>query len=85
MYNALDKLIRIVTSEPVLHQPNLSKQFELKVNASLFAVEAMLFQRDEEGQWWPVSYYSTALNLAEWNYDIWDREFLRMIKGLKHN
>jgi len=57
----------------------------LKVNASLFAVEAMLFQRDEEGQWWPVSYYSTALNLAEWNYDIWDREFLRMIKGLKHN
>src|SRR6266576_5352177 len=44
---ALNKLIRIVTSKPVLHQPNLSKQFELEVDVSLFAVEAMLFQRDE--------------------------------------
>ncbi len=47
---ALDKLIGIVMSEPVLHQPDLSKQFELEVDASLFAVGAMLFQRDEEGR-----------------------------------
>src|SRR6266699_1382232 len=82
---ALDKLIGIVTSEPVLHQPDLSKQFELEVDASLFVVGAMLFQRDKEGQRQPVSYYSAALNSAKWNYNIWDREFLGMIKGLKHN
>ena len=28
---------------------------------------------------------SASLNKAERNYDIWDREFLRMIHGLKHN
>jgi len=29
-----------------------------------------------------VSYYSKALNPAEQNYDIWDREFLVVIKAL---
>ena len=32
-----------------------------------------------------MSYYSKALNAAERNYDIWDREFLGMIYGLKHS
>src|SRR6201990_193298 len=82
---ALDKLIKAVTSEAVLYQPDFTKQFELEVDASLFAVGAVLFQRDEEGRRRPVSYYSAALNSAERNYDIWDREFLAMIKGLKHN
>jgi RNase H-like domain found in reverse transcriptase len=31
---ALDKLITIVTSDPVLHRPNHTKQFELEVDAS---------------------------------------------------
>jgi len=29
-----------------------------------------------------VGYYSKALNLAERNYDIWDQEFLAVIKAL---
>jgi hypothetical protein len=69
----------------VLYQPNFEKQFELEVDASLFAVGAVLFQRDEQGKRRPISYYSAVLNAAERNYDIWDREFLTMIKGLKHN
>src|ERR1700755_1329095 len=82
---ALDKLIKAVTSEAVLYQPDFTKQFELEVDASLYAVGAVLFQRDEEGRRRVVSYYSAALNAAERNYDIWGREFLAMIKGLKHN
>ena len=45
----------------------------------------MLFQKDKEGRRRPISYYSTALGKTERNYDVWDREFLAMIKGLKHN
>ena len=68
--NALKQLIQAVTSKPVLYQPDWSKQFELKVDALLFAIGAVLFQRDEEGRRRPISYFSQALNPTERNYDI---------------
>jgi RNase H-like domain found in reverse transcriptase len=45
--DALEKLINIVTSEPVLAGPDLDKPFELEVDASAYAVGTILFQRDE--------------------------------------
>ena len=60
----------MVTSEPVLYQPDFAKQFELEVDASLFAIGAVLFQKDEEGRHRPISYFSQALNPAERNYNI---------------
>ena len=83
--DALEQLIQVVILDPVLYQPNFSKQFKLEVDASLFGVGMMLFQRNAQNRWRPVSYYSVALNAAKRNYNIWDREFLGMIKGLKHN
>ena len=83
--DALEQLIQAVTSKPVLYQPDWSKQFELEVDASLFTIGAVLFQRDEEGRRRPISYFSQALNPVERNYNIWDREFLAVIRGLKHN
>ena len=83
--DTLEQLIQAVTLELVLYQPNFAKQFKLEVDASLFAVGAVLFQRDEEGQHRPISYFSQALNPAKRNYDIWDCEFLAMIQGLRHN
>ena len=83
--DALEQLIKAVMSEPVLYQPDWSKQFKLEVDASLFAIGAVLFQRDDEGRRRPISYFSQALNSAERNYDVWDREFLAVIRGLKHN
>lgn len=85
MYDTLEQLIQAVTSEPMLYQPDFTKQFKLEVDASLFAIGAVLFQKDEKGQWRPISYFSQALNPTERNYDIWDYEFLAMIRGLKHN
>jgi hypothetical protein len=72
----------MVTSAPVLAFPDLERPFELEVDASAFAVGAILFQRDDQGRKRDVGYYSKALNPAERNYDIWDREFLAVIKAL---
>ena len=83
--DTLKQLIKAVMSEPVLYQPDWSKQFELEVDTSLFAIGAVLFQRDDEGRRRPISYFSQALNPAERNYDVWDREFPAVIRGLKHN
>jgi hypothetical protein len=63
--DALEKLINIVTSEPVLACPDLDKPFELEVDASAYAVGAILFQRDENNQRRDVGYFSKALNPAE--------------------
>ena len=52
------------------------------MDALAFAVRAILFQRDAEGCKHDVGYYSKALNSAERNYNIWDREFLAVIKAL---
>jgi hypothetical protein len=79
---ALEMLIQMVTSAPVLVFPDLERPFELEVDASAFSVGTILFQRDDQGRKCDVGYFSKALNPAEHNYDIWDREFLAVIKAL---
>jgi len=44
-----------------------------------------LFQRDEQGKAHniEVGYHSRGLNSAERNYDVYDREFLALVRALK--
>jgi hypothetical protein len=62
---AFENLHQRITSEPVLIQPNLTKPFELEVDASGFALGAVLTQKGEDGKKHPIGYYSTTLNEAE--------------------
>src|SRR5712691_9946752 len=81
---ALNKLIDIATSDPVLKCPDPLKPFELVVDASAFAIGAVLIQKNEEGKDRHVGYYSKSLNPTEWNYDIWDREFMAVVLALRN-
>jgi hypothetical protein len=45
---ALDHLIHIVTSEPVLILPDTKRQFILEVDASQYAMDTILFQADKK-------------------------------------
>jgi RNase H-like domain found in reverse transcriptase len=81
---ALDTLITIVTSDLVLHQPNHTKPFELKVDASQYAIGAILYQRDDHGHQCPVAYHSETLNDAEQGYNIHNRELLTIIRSLEN-
>ena len=47
---AFDTLKAHVTSEPILAHPELDKQFKLEVNASGFAVGAVLLQKKDDGK-----------------------------------
>ena len=62
---ALDQLLHIVASDPVLHRPNYDKPFILEVDASQYATGAILYQTNEEGRLCPVGYHSHTLNKAE--------------------
>jgi hypothetical protein len=71
-------------SEPILAQPVLADQFDLEVDASGFAVGAVLLQKKEDGKHHPVGYYSATLNEAEQNYNIYNLELLAIVKALRH-
>ena len=47
-----------VTEEPVLMQPDQKKQFEIEVDASNYAIGAVLMQRDDKKVLHPVAFFS---------------------------
>ena len=62
---AFELLKARVTSEPILAHLELDKQFELEVDASGFAIGAVLLQKKEDNKRHPIGYYLATLNAAE--------------------
>ena len=79
---ALDRVIEILTSEPVLTHPDPDKPFELEVDASNYAIGAILFQRDEREKPKPLGFHSKTLSKEEMNYDIYDKELTALDREL---
>src|SRR6266550_5237849 len=61
--------------------PKPQRPFRMETDASDFAVAAILSQLDEDNIWKPVAFLSKALNDAERNYEIYDKEMLAIMKG----
>ena len=81
--NAVSKLIKLVEHDMALNQPDHERPFELEVDASQFTIGTILFQQTPDGLPHPISYYSHALSAAERGYDVYNRELLTVILGLK--
>ena len=88
---ALEQLITIVMSEPVLVPPDQERQFILEVDASQYVTGAILYQADKKlmdqrGKpiLQPCRYHSQTFSATEQRYPIYDRKFLAVIRGLKH-
>jgi hypothetical protein len=79
---ALDRIINILTTEPILTHPDPKKPFELKVDASDYATGAILFQCDKQGKPKPLRFHSKTLSKEEMNYDIYDKELTAVDRGL---
>jgi len=81
---AFDKLKQIVCEEPVLIQPDQTKPFEVEVDASNYAIGAVLMQRDDKKILHPVAYFSKTMNDAQRNYDVYNCELLGLQEMFKH-
>ena len=81
---AFNTLKSHVTNKPILVQPNLAEQFILEVNTSGYVVGAVLLQWKDDGKLHPIGYFSSTLNEAERNYNIYYLELLAIVKALKH-
>ena len=76
------QLKALLNSQPVLVIPNDHDQFRVEANASDFAVDAVLSQCQDD-KWKLVAYRSQALQEAECNYEIYDKEMLAIMTALK--
>ena len=80
---AFNQLREKFSKQPVLSLPDLNKPFAITTDASKDASGGILLQADSNGEWHPCSYLSQSFSPTERNYDIYDRELLAVIQGLK--
>jgi hypothetical protein len=81
---AFEELRTRVCEEPVLVQPDQKKQFEVEVDASNYAIGAVLMQRDGKKVAHPVAFFSKTMNEAQRNYDVYNRELLALLEMFRH-
>ena len=72
-------------SKPVLVHPDPNKTFYLQTDASTKGVGAVLTQEaDGTKKQKLIAYFSATFTLTEANYDIYEKEFLAVLKALEH-
>ena len=81
---AFETLKSKLSSDPVLHFPNLQEQCVVEVDASNFAVGGILTQKGEDGNLHPVAYFSTALQESQKNWSATTKEAFALIAAIRH-
>lgn len=80
---AMEKLKAILTSAPVLQNPDFQKKFYLHCDASNFGIGAVLVQLSPEKDELPIAYMSKKLSRAQRNYSVTERECLAVILAIE--
>ena len=83
--NAFQNLQAVFTRQLVLAFPNTSKLFTFMMDASLTASEAVLMQLNANKDMQSCGYLFQTISPAERNYNIFNRELLTVICGLKES
>jgi hypothetical protein len=81
---AFDEIKNQVMSSPILRFADDSKPFCIEADSSNFATGTVLSQRsadDLKGHL--ITFCSKSLNVVEWNYDIYDKEMLAVMRALE--
>ena len=76
-------LIKRFTIEPILVAPDLDKKMRMEVDISDYTTEEVLSIKYTDGKWRLVAYLSKSLKETEYNYEIYDKEMLAVMRELK--
>jgi len=82
--NDFEMLKKAFTMAPILRIPNDKDPFKLSTDASNFAIDTVLSQKDiQTNLWHPVAFFSKLLDIHKRNYEIYNKELLAVIWGLE--
>ena len=79
---ALKKIQQILSSEPILRLPDVSKNFLVRTDASSTGIGAVLLQ-EKQGILYPISFVSRKLMDREQRYSTIERECLAIVWSIK--
>ena len=80
---AFEELKQLITSTPILMQPDQDMQFQLEMDTSRYATGAILSQLCKDDKWHSIGFTSKSLLSAERKYEIHDKELLLVMQGLE--
>jgi len=80
---AFDKLKTRFTNQPILMMVDTTKKLCVKLDASDFATAGVLSMKCKNDKWHLCAYLLKGLNDVEQNYDIHNKEMLRIMRALE--
>lgn len=80
---AFTTLKQAFAEAPVLALYDPNQPTEIKVDTSNFTTSGVLSQKGDDGLWHPITYRSETMNAPEWNYEIYDKEFMVIVRVLE--
>jgi hypothetical protein len=83
MEKSFGELKNQFTTAPILTRFDLAKSWLVEIDASDFALGAILSKKDDEGRLHPIAFHSEKFQPAEINYDIHVKELIAIIDSLK--
>lgn len=81
--NAYEELKEKLMSYPVLRLYNPEAETEIHTDASAHGLAAILFQKQTDGVWAPVAYFSQTTNRAESRYHSFELEMLAIVRAVE--
>jgi hypothetical protein len=81
---AFRELKRQLVTAPLLSHFDLNWATQLETDASDSVIASVLSQRQSNGEWHLVAYYSKTMIDAELNYLVYNKEMLAIVFSLQH-
>jgi len=78
---AFEELKEKITSQPALFLPKREGKFRIEMDASEYIIRGVLSQ-EQERKWKPIAFLSRMMQLAERNYEIYDKKLLTIVEAL---
>jgi len=78
---AFEELKEKITSQPVLSLPRREGKFRVEIDTSGHTIGGVLSQ-EQDGKWRPIAFLSRMMQVAEQNYEIYNKELLTIVEAL---
>lgn len=80
---AFAMLKQAFTEAPILALYNTNHLTKVEVDASNFTTGGVLSQKGDNGLWHSIAYRSETMNAPECNHEIYNKEFVAIVRALE--